>query len=201
MVIRFAYYKNKKSYWICQCECGREHINTYGNLKYGHTKSCGCLHKEVATRVSTKHGDSKTSFYKKWAMIKERCEYNGADSYHLYGARGIKCNWKSYEDFKDDMYASYSKHIKKFGKKQTTLDRIDVNGNYELSNCRWATLKEQANNKRNNHYVIYNNECCTAREFAEKFDMNYSTLMTRLSRKWSVEKILSKHLKNKKCII
>lgn len=85
--------------------------------------------------------------------IRARCSYKNTTGYKNYGGRGIKCMWTSYKDFRDDMYESYLKHLKKYGKKQTTIDRIDNNGNYCKENCRWATVSEQRMNQRKRNIV------------------------------------------------
>jgi hypothetical protein len=150
-------YKNEAA-WNGLCACGIKVVVFAGDLLIGGTKSCGCLQREKATRLLLKHGfytknSSKTQkrFYRIWKCMKSRCLTLKNGAYPNYGGRGIKvcARWlESFENFRDDMYASYLKHVEEFGEKDTTIDRIDVNGNYELSNVRWATNEIQNLNKR-----------------------------------------------------
>lgn len=93
--------------------------------------------------------------YMKYLLACWRCNSNNEVKFKSYKGKGIKFLWDSYNEFKKDMYMSYIKHLKQYGKKQTTLDRIDNDGNYCKENCRWATMLEQANNKRNTKSVVY----------------------------------------------
>ena len=190
--------KKGKSVWRCKCDCGniKDVPSTY--LTSGDTKSCGCLFKEKsrenfkkavkkAKEICTTHGLSNTRIYNIWIMMVYRCENPKATGFKHYGGRGIKvCDeWKKFENFYNWCYESgYKENL--------TLDRIDVNGNYEPSNCRWATIKEQANNMRRNVRVEINGETHTLSEWAEITGINISTLQHRYRKGDREERLIRK---------
>ena len=101
------------------------------------------------------HGLAHSRFYNIFGKVKARCNDPKNNRYAIYGGRGIKCLWNSFMAFRDDMYESYLKHVQDFGEKNTQIDRINVNGDYQKSNCRWANLSEQARNKSSNTYLYF----------------------------------------------
>lgn len=186
--------KDKRYYWWCVCDCtpDKEILVNGKYLCNGDTQSCGCLKKEVLIKRNTTHGMAKTRFYSEWQAMLTRCLNPNASNYVYYGGRGIKvCSeWlDSFENFRDDMYRSYLQHVEDFGEKDTTLDRIDVDGNYELSNCRWATWEEQMRNMRCIK-LTHNGETHTVRQWSEILNINLATMWDRILAGKPIEDIL-----------
>jgi hypothetical protein len=148
--------KHNAAQWLCQCDCGKRIIANSNNLRTLHTSSCGCKRAETTSRFlkkyNTKHGGCNERLYAVWQGIISRVTRPGNKRYTDYGGRGIKiCDeWKDYSVFRDWAYSNGYNENALYGK--CTIDRIDVNGNYEPSNCRWVDLKTQANNKRGTDY-------------------------------------------------
>ena len=134
-------------------------------------------------RNNLRHGDSHTRFHNLWRDMKGRCDTQTKTSFKNYGGRGISYikDWEKYENFKNDMYESYLLHVSLCGEKQTTLDRIDVNRNYFKENCRWATYTQQANNKRNTHYIIINGIRKSLSAWAKEFNINENLVERRIN--------------------
>ena len=182
-VIKYAYTKKKAAYWLCKCDCGNETIITANSILSNKTKSCGCLRKDLLT----KHSYSNSNLYTTWANMKQRCYNPKTPEYKYYGERNIKVckNWlESFTNF-------YEWAISNGYKEDLSIDRINVNGNYEPSNCRWATPKQQARNTRYNKIITYNNETHNLSEWAEIVGINPITLGTRLRRNWTIERALT----------
>jgi len=180
--------------WNCKCDCGKETIVYAGHLTKNHTQSCGCLQKERLLESITKHGQShrkKTRSYQTWENMRARCHNPKHLAYPNYGARGIRVckRWDSFENFQEDM-----------GERPTgkSLDRINNTKGYSKSNCRWATIKEQSRNKRNNRVLTYNGKSQVATDWAHELGMTVTVMMSRLKRGWSVERIFTQPVKPRK---
>jgi hypothetical protein len=139
--------------WLCKCDCGKTKVIRLANLKNGHAKSCGCLDRELKSKRFFKHGHSHSGkngnpsiYYKLWNCMLTRCENKNVKYYHIYGGRGITVA----PEFHDS--STFIKYIlENLGPRPSdkhSIDRINNDGNYEPGNLRWATAKEQSNNKR-----------------------------------------------------
>lgn len=196
-VIRFDH-KNPRyqSYWLCQCSCGNRKTIRIDALVEGRTTSCGCFNREVAAKRGKKslykHGGYGTSLYKRWIGMRNRCNDPNAAAWRLYGGRGIRvCDeWnESFESFREWAIANGYREDAKKG--ECTIDRIDPNGNYEPSNCRWISIFEQQSNKRNNRFVEFRGNRYTLAQLARKVGMNATTLSEKLNRGMSVEEAVA----------
>ena len=174
--------------WMCQCTCGATTEVSSGNLKSGCVRSCGCLRDETsavigaATRI---HGLFGTPEYQVWSNMKGRCTNPNDASYHAYGGRGVKvcARWMgSVENFYADMGARPSA--------DHSIDRIDNDGNYMPGNCRWATRREQSNNRRSSIFITYHGLRLTVAQWARRTGISHSAINHRINRGWSVEKSL-----------
>lgn len=192
-VIEYAYTRNN-SYWRCKCVCGNEITRNAQYLKNTrYFQNCGCVSSKLNKERATIHGDHKTRLYGIWASMKKRCLSKNNCNYPRYGGRGIKvCDeWLDYLTFKKWALSNgYSDDL--------TIDRIDVNGNYCPENCRWATMKEQQNNRRNNKKITYNNETHTVSEWAEITHISRHTLDFRFNNNWPLEIALTLSTDSKK---
>lgn len=191
MVIGFDHMNSHRaSMWACRCSCGIEKAVLRASLINGLTRSCGCFHKE---QISTSNGMAETSFYHRWEGLIARCTNKKDRSWSGYGGRGIKvCNeWLEFNNFRHDMHQEYLEHIERHGAKNTSLDRIDNEGPYSKENCRWATRKEQANNRRSNRLIELEGQRNTVGRWSEILGINRSVIEGRLRSGWSVERALT----------
>ena len=163
--------------FLCRCECGNEVIRLRSTLQNNQKTSCGCKQLTLGDRVRKYTKEQTSSFlYSTWQGMKQRCIDPNSTSYYLYGGRGIKvCNEWLY-----DYTKFYDWALENGASKEMTLDRIDVNGDYEPSNCRWADAYTQANNTRQNRFIEYNGERLSVMQWSRRTGINESAIRARL---------------------
>jgi hypothetical protein len=183
------YSPNRCNIWLCLCDCGKYMELPTDTILRGIQKSCGCASSRKPIHI--KHGHSQrhrnSATYSSWSNMKKRCNNPKNHKYRIYGGRGISvCDeWMhSFENFLNDM------GVKPAG---LTLERKDVNGNYNKENCEWASPKKQGNNKRNNRIIIFNGISKTESQWADDRGIPFSALRQRLYRGWNIDRALTQH--------
>lgn len=170
----------RKTYWICQCECGGIKSARSDSLLSGANKSCGCMKKEQdkINLGRTTHGQEGTRLYRVWQNMKDRCSNTNNSRYYRYGGRGIKVC----DEWDNSFVPFYEWAINNGYAEELTLDRIDNDGNYEPSNCRWTTIQEQCNNRSSNIKITIGNATKTLLQWCEIFEVDYRTVISRYHR-------------------
>lgn len=183
----------QRIFTVANCTCGEVRIVDYTSMKNGQSHSCGCQRVESLSDMWLMHGESgnaggnRTTEYSTWASMIHRCYTQGSSGYENYGGRGIQVC--------DEWRRSYKAFLADMGRKPSplhSLDRFpDVNGNYEPSNCRWATAKEQANNRRNSFMVTIGDETKAIQDWASEIGIvSGNTAWQRIRKGWDAEKAL-----------
>jgi hypothetical protein len=175
-VLRFERRENERTYWRCLCVCGKEHVTIGTRLRRGKAKSCGCQRKTFLAKASTKHGYSRHPVYHCYYSMLHRCNNPANKHYPEYGGRGITVceRWQeSFENFLADMGDP---------PQGTSLDRIDNDGPYSPENCRWATVVDQARNKRCTKLATHNGVTKPISQWAVELGIHYQTLFHRHKR-------------------
>lgn len=181
----------QRTSWLCRCDCGTTLIVETGRLTSGNTRSCGCLAKEVQATLHLKHGGarkgSKTRLYRIWMNMHQRCYDPNFTAAHRWGGRGIKVceEWHDFATFRAWARANgYADDL--------SIDRIDNDGDYEPSNCRWATPTQQARNTRLTRFLTYRGRTRPAADWAEDVGLTTKTLTQRIDKYgWSVARAIS----------
>lgn len=164
------------------------------DLITGKIKSCGCMYRISNKGRNVRHNMRNTRIYNIYQSMKNRCYTKSNKEYRNYGGRGITvCN-----EWLEDFIIFYNWAMANGYKSNLTIDRIDVNGNYEPSNCRWSTYKEQNNNRRDNRLITYKGKEYTVAELSDYIKIPYATLLYRINNNWNENDLnLKVNLNNK----
>ena len=177
--------------WVCLCSCGKLAQVSSGKLKNGHTKSCGCFRRTRLIERNRTHGGCGTKAYRSWKHLLERCCNPNNKRWKDYGGRGINvCDrWREFKHFLVDMGEPPTK--------EHSIDRINNDGNYEPSNCRWATTEEQSRNTRRNRIVKYDGIARCVAEWAKLVGLPANALNSRIARGWDIHSAMTKPIQMK----
>lgn len=176
---------NGEVLWQCWCDCGKSPIYVSHKLRRLQIVSCGCHKSELARRMKTTHGCTKSPIYRTWKGMMARCYKPTRRNYHSYGGRGIRVceRWRDVRNFITDMMPTYVDGL--------TIDRINVNGNYEPSNCRWATSDQQHNNKTTSRYITALGKTQTVSQWMRETGLCHSTITYRFDKGWQADLIMT----------
>lgn len=189
VAVKFSHIQHDQI-WEFECGCGKHFLARLAAVKNGHTRSCGCLLKDVLIRRNTTHGyaarDKQSHIYRVWKSMRKRCNNPKSKDFRLYGGKGVKvCSrWQDFKNFHDDMAASYQPGLE--------IERLDSNGDYSPENCKWGTEREQALNTNRAHLVTFRGETLNLSLWAERFGLAYELLRQRLKAGWSMEESISR---------
>ena len=170
--------------YLCQCDCGERSVKAGWLMRRGSTTSCGCVQRSVLGDASRTHGARKTRAYSIWHNMKTRCDNPNSRYFKDYGGRGIKiCDrWRDFSAFLEDLGQPPD---------GMTLDRIDNDRGYEPGNVRWASKKDQANNRRSSRVIEHGGERLTLQQWANRTGIKRATIAQRLDRGWPAAKALA----------
>ena len=197
-IIKLDRIENRRTYWLCECECGKIFVRRSDNITNKEVKSCGCYRKQNNKIIGYLHGDGckKSKYhrlYQCYMNMKQRCYNSNCNQFKDWGGRGIiVCDeWKN-------NYLVFKKWAIDNGYEDNlTLDRIDVNGNYEPDNCRWINKTEQNRNTRKCKHFIINNEDHTIPILAKKLNIHKDTIAYWLNKGYDINYILERFKNNK----
>ena len=195
-VVSYFGHKNGKTAWNCLCECGNTFVTNGNSLRTGRTSSCGCYKNERRAKANIKHGLKHHPLYKVHQTMKRRCYNKNDKKYKNYGARGIKiCDeWLGEDGFVNFYHWAINNGFKQDklpnGLNKYSIDRIDNDGNYEPSNCRWVDMKEQSCNKSVSHYITLNGKTQCVKKWLDELGVSKGLFYERKKRNWSDEKAL-----------
>lgn len=181
--------ENNNSFWECLCDCGVVCKKRSSHLKSGASGSCGCYNRMLLKTKFKTHGLSKHPLNSIHNAMMQRCYNKNQKAYKYYGGRGIiVCErWHTFKNFYDDMFDGYKAGL--------SIERDNVNGNYELSNCRWVTANEQYKNRTDSVFIDYNGERMIMKDWAKKLGIKNATLWARLNWGWPVERAFTEAVK------
>lgn len=183
--IRVAFIRNETTYWLCRCDCGNEKVTDRSSLLRRPNISCGCLHREIQHDRLTKHGMARTPEYVAWQAMHQRCGNPNHPEYKNYGARGIAaCEaWAGFPQFFTDMGPRPGDCY--------SIERKDNDLGYSLDNCKWATLKEQNDNKQQSRLLTFEGRTQSLTKWARERGIKPATVFGRIKYGWTVDDALT----------